>query len=175
MMKLKTRLFIFALGVFSNFANAQIYKCSQNGQAAKYQNMPCEQSQTIQTTVNLPKVERKQITLEQTQGHFFLIGELNKVKTTFLIDTGASMVALPQSLAKQAKILCSHEMVEVSTANGKVKACLASVEKLTLAPFQFENVQVLIHPNLDMPLLGMSVLQKFNIEQRGGKMRLFER
>ena len=137
--------------------------------------MPCEQSQTIQTTVNLPKVERKQITLERTQGHFFLTGELNKVKSVFLIDTGASLVALPKTLAAQAKILCSQEFVEVSTANGKVKACLATLEKLTLAPFEFENVQVLIHPNLETPLLGMSVLQQLNIEQRGEKMRLFER
>ncbi len=38
-----------------------------------------------------------------------------------------------------------------------------------------KNVEVLIHPNLDIPLLGMSVLQKFNIEQRNGEMHLSER
>jgi predicted aspartyl protease len=82
---------------------------------------------------------------------------------------------LPQALADQAHIICTNQFVTMNTANGKVKACIANVSKLSLSPFEFKNVEVLIHPNLDTPLLGMSVLQKFNIEQRNGEMHLLER
>lgn len=125
--------------------------------------------------VNLPTPERKQITLKQVQGHYFMVGEINGLKSTFLVDTGASLIALPQLLADKAHIICSEKLVTVSTANGKIQACAANVSKLMLTPFEFKNVEVLIHPNLAMPLLGMTVLQKFNIEQRNGEMRLSER
>jgi aspartyl protease family protein len=156
-------------------ANAEIYKCSTNGQVAKYQNSQCDTNKQTQEQVNLPKVERKQITLKQIQGHYFMMGEIHDIKSAFLIDTGATVIALPESFANKARVICSGKFVTSNTANGEVKACIANVAKLKLSPFEFENVQVLIHPNLDVPLLGMSVLQRFNIEQRNGEMHLFER
>lgn len=174
-MNLKTRLLCLVICVFSGMVNAQIYKCSTNGQAAKYQNSPCNESQQTQQQLTLPTVERKQITLKQIQGHYFMTGDINGIKSAFLIDTGASVIALPESFANKARVICSGKFVTSSTANGDVRACIANVAKLKLSPFEFENVQVLIHPNLDIPLLGMSVLQKFNIEQRNGEMHLSER
>jgi len=38
----------------------------------------------------------------------------------------------------------------------------------------FKNVTALIVPNLAQPLLGMNVLQGFNIEQKNEEMRLSE-
>jgi aspartyl protease family protein len=173
-MNLKTQLLFLVIGVFSGGVNAQIYKCSTNGQAAKYQNSPCNESQQTQQ-FNLPTVERKQITLKQIQGHYFMTGEIHGIKSAFLIDTGASVIALPESFANKARVICTGNFVTSSTANGDVRACIANVAKLKLSPFEFENVQVLIHPNLDIPLLGMTILQKFNIEQRNGEMHLSER
>jgi len=171
----KTGLWILGVYLFSHSINAEIYKCSTSGRETKYQNSPCSENKQTEEKVNLPTLERKQITLKQLQGHYFMVGEINGAKSSFLIDTGASSIALPQALADQAHIVCSNQFVTMSTANGKVKACIAKVSKLSLSPFEFKNVEVLIHPNLDIPLLGMSVLQKFNIEQRNGEMHLLER
>jgi clan AA aspartic protease (TIGR02281 family) len=171
----KTWFWIFGVCIFSQAANAEIYKCSTGGRETKYQNSPCTENKQTEEKVNLPTLERKQITLKQLQGHYFMAGEINGAKSSFLIDTGASSIALPQALADQAHIICTNQFVTMNTANGKVKACIANVSKLSLSPFEFKNVEVLIHPNLDTPLLGMSVLQKFNIEQRNGEMHLLER
>lgn len=174
-MNAKTQLLVLVISVFSSISNAEIYKCLTDGRDAKYQNSPCSESKQTEKKVNLPTVEHKQITLKQVQGHYFMTGEINGTKSTFLIDTGASFIALPQLLASQAHIICTDKFLIMSTANGKVQACIANVSKLSLSPFEFKNIEVLIHPNLEMPLLGMSVLQKFNIEQRNGEMHFSER
>jgi clan AA aspartic protease (TIGR02281 family) len=173
--KAKTQWLILVISVFSSVSNAEIYKCLTDGRDAKYQNSPCSESKQTEEKVNLPTLEHKQITLKQVQGHYFMTGEINGMKSIFLIDTGASIIALPESFANKARVICSGKFVTSSTANGDVRACIANVSKLSLSPFEFKNVEVLIHPNLEMPLLGMSVLQKFNIEQRNGEMHFSER
>lgn len=176
---LGTRFFILTLSICSNASNAEVYKCVTNGLDTKYQNTPCIESKQTEVKMNLPTlfpvVEHKKITLKQTRGHYFMTGEVNGTKSTFLVDTGASFIAIPQLLANQAHIICSNQFITVSTANGKIQACIANASKLLLSPFEFKNVEILIHPNLDMPLLGMSILQQFNIEQRNGEMHLSER
>ncbi len=164
------------MSVFSAVANAEaVYKCVTNGRDAKYQNSPCDESKQIAATVfDMPVTARKQITLKQNNGHYLIAGEINRTKLTFLIDTGASTIAIPQLFANQAHIICTNQFVTMNTANGKVQACVTTVPKLTLSPFEFNNVEVYIHPNLETPLLGMTILQKFNIEQRNGEMHISE-
>ncbi|MDD5228604.1 MAG: retropepsin-like aspartic protease [Methylococcales bacterium] len=171
----KTWLLILVISVFSGISNAQIYKCLNGEHDTKYQNSPCIDSKQTEVKIDFPTSTRKQITLKQIQGHYFIAGEINGTKSNFLVDTGASFIALPQLLAEQAHIICTNQFVTMNTANGKVQACIANASKLSLSPFEFKDVQVLIHPNLDMPLLGMSLLQQFNIEQRNGEMHFSER
>ena len=176
---LKASFLIVTISICSESANAEVYKCVTNGSDTKYQNSPCLENKQTEVKIDLstvyPTIERKHITLKQTRGHYFMAGEVNGTKSTFLVDTGASFIALPQFLANQAHIICTNQFVTMSTANGKVQACIAKVSKLLLSPFEFKNIEVLIHPNLEMPLLGMSILQQFNIEQRNGEMYLSER
>jgi clan AA aspartic protease (TIGR02281 family) len=175
-MNAKTLLFVLVISVFSHAANAEIYKCLTDGRDAKYQNSPCSESKQTEVKVNLPSVEHKQITLKQTQGHYFIAGEINGVKFPFMIDTGASFVVVSKSLADKAKINCSGIFVTMNTANGKVQDCVAYVEKLKIFPFELNNIEVHIASNLATEsLLGMNVLQKFNIEQRNGEMHFSER
>ena len=175
-MKAKTQLLILVMSVLSPVATAEIYKCLTDGRDAKYQNSPCIENKQTEVKVNLPIVERKQITLKHVDnGHYLINAEINGVKFPFLIDTGASFVVLTKQLAEKAKITCTGIFVTMNTANGKVQDCVAYVSKLTIAPFELKNVEVHIASNLaTLPLLGMSVLQKFNIEQRNGEMHLSE-
>lgn len=174
-MTLKTRFLIFVISVFSSISQAEIYKCLTNSHETKYQNSPCVGNVQSENKVNVPIIEHKQTTIKQIQGHYFMTGEINGIKSPFLVDTGASLIALPQSFADKAKIACSGDFIKIGTANGEIMACVAKLEKLSLTPFEFQNVDAVIHPNLDIPLLGMNVLQKFNIEQRNGEMHLFEK
>ena len=175
-MKMKAWWLIFLSSIFSHAVCAEIYKCLTNGRDATYQNSPCIENKQTEIKVNLPSIERKQITLKHVHnGHYLINAEINSVKFPFLIDTGASFVVLPKPLAEKAKIICTGIFVTVNTANGKVQDCVAYISKLTIAPFELKNVEVHITSNLaTLPLLGMNVLQKFNIEQRNGEMHLSE-
>lgn len=174
-MKLKTRFLIFVISVFSSTLNAEVYKCLTNEHETKYQNSPCVENSQREEKMNFPTIQHRQRTIKQIQGHYFITGEINGIQSPFLIDTGASFVALPQSFADKARIICSGKFITIKTANGEISACVANVKKLLLVPFEFKDIDVVIHPNLDIPLLGMSILQKFNIEQRNSEMYISEK
>jgi hypothetical protein len=60
----------------------------------------------------------------------------------------------------------------MNTANGKADACKAKIKKLVFGFFQIEDVDAVIVPNLGQPLMGMNVLQMFNISQDKGEMQI---
>ncbi|PXW83483.1 clan AA aspartic protease (TIGR02281 family) [Nitrosomonas sp. Nm84] len=111
--------------------------------------------------------------LQQTRdGHYFSAGTVNGSPVVFMIDTGATIVSISSEIASQAGIQkCSPRLV--STANGKVSACAATVAEITFGSFKLTNVDVNVMP--DMPgsaLLGMNVLRNFHIEQINKVMRI---
>lgn len=160
----------------SAWSEGTIYKCKNPQGETIYKKSPClEEGQTVSTWVE-PSRELKKTSIRQDEnGYYFLEGAVNGASFTFLIDTGATGVALPDSIAAAAKIACKAQRVLLSTANGLVSGCAAMAPILTFGPFQLKNVEVMILPNLDQPLLGMNVLQRFNIEQDHGEMRISER
>ena len=58
------------------------------------------------------------------------------------------------------------------TGNGNISVCTSTIQKLKFGTFTLLNVEAIIAPNLNQPLLGMNVLRKFRVEQDGGEMRL---
>lgn len=111
--------------------------------------------------------------LQQTRdGHYFSSGTVNGSPVVFMIDTGATIVSISSEIASQAGIQkCAPRLV--STANGKVSACAATVAEITFGSFKLTNVDVNVMP--DMPgsaLLGMNVLRNFHIEQIDKVMRI---
>jgi len=175
-------LSVIALSAFSiNAFGEMIYKCRNQQGEMKYQKSAC--TDTTQTTSSLVEIkttqpvkkQKKSIVLDQgSNGHYFLAGEVNSTALTFVIDTGASVVSLPSSVAHAAEIDCKKQ-VKMSTANGLANACTVTIPKLKFGSFLIEDVAAVVVPNLDEPLLGMNVLQQFNIVQEHGQMRISER
>lgn len=104
-------------------------------------------------------------------GHYFVDGAVNDHYLNFVIDTGATVVALPQRLANEAGVKCQGRAIS-QTANGNTTVCTATIRELKFGGFTLRNVEAVFSPNLDQPLLGMNVLQRFHVEQEGGEMRL---
>lgn len=158
-----------------------VYKCRNEQGEMKYQKSPC--AEDVQTTSTMLEIkttkpvikEKKTLVIDQhPNGHYFLEAEVNSTPLTFVIDTGASVVSLPSAVANAAEIKCAKQVV-MDTANGLAKACAVTIPKLKFASFIIEDVAAVVVPNLSEPLLGMNVLQQFNISQDHGRMRITER
>ena len=114
--------------------------------------------------------------LQQTrEGHYFSSGAVNGVPVVFLIDTGATTVAISKQITSRVGIQkCVPQ--QMATANGIVNACKTIVPEITFGEFKLTNVEVMVMPNLPgNPLLGMNVLRNFHIEQIDQIMRISAR
>ena len=85
-------------------------------------------------------------------------------RTPMLADTGASAVALRETDARRAGImpLPGDYTVEVSTANGVVKAARARADLIRIGRIEVRDVDVLVLPDkaLSISLLGMTFLNR---------------
>jgi aspartyl protease family protein len=94
------------------------------------------------------------------QGHFFVDAVVNGAPVRFLVDTGASLVALTPADARAAGLSDgSGERVTISTAHGNATALKASLRRLRIDQLELEDVPaVVMDGSLPVSLLGMSFL-----------------
>lgn len=115
-----------------------------------------------------------QITISRDHdGHFRLKGSVNDSPVIFLLDTGASSVAVSDELAKRAGLKPKAELI-TETANGSAVGYFTVIDKMMLGPVELNHVSAVIVPNLDsdQALLGMNILQHFEITQNRDTMVL---
>lgn len=161
-----------------------IYKCRDAQGVLVYQERPCaKDTQPVSSwnaAMETPQLDEEAkkagvddvlVLRQQRNGHYFLDGTINGRTLTFVVDTGATAISLPQEAAMSAQIYC-REQILMQTANGIASACVTSIPKLEFGPFRIANVPATIAPGLTQPLLGMSVLRHFRIEQENGEMRI---
>lgn len=104
-------------------------------------------------------------------GHYFIDGHINGQPIKFLVDTGASLVAIPQPLASRLGLEGRYP-VTLKTANGEVTGSLTRLKQLSFADFNLQNIKAVIIPNSpdETVLLGMNVLAKFNLSQENKQL-----
>jgi len=105
------------------------------------------------------------------QGHYVAPGQINGKPVTFLLDTGATMVAVPYHMADQLG-LRKGRAVPIKTANGTSKSYLTTIEELRLGEIVAMQVRGGLAVGLtgNEILLGMSVLADLEIIQRGNSL-----
>ena len=96
-------------------------------------------------------------------GHYYVDAGVNGGRVTFLVDTGASMVAIDLDDARAVGIRPETLVfnIPVSTAAGQAMAAPVMIPTLDLAGHRFENVPALVIRGSGMSLLGMSILGQF--------------
>jgi aspartyl protease family protein len=106
-------------------------------------------------------------------GHYVTAGTINGRPVTFLLDTGATAVALPLDLAQSLELpLLPGGMSK--TANGLVRTWNTRLDSVGVAGLTMQNVRAVVMPNMpgDEVLLGMSYLKRFELIQRGDTLTL---
>ncbi|HEC25814.1 MAG TPA: TIGR02281 family clan AA aspartic protease [Gammaproteobacteria bacterium] len=106
-------------------------------------------------------------------GHYVTSGKMNGVNVQFLLDTGATDVAIPLYVADRLSLPRGPER-RYSTANGMVTAYSTILDSVSIGPIQVNNVRASINPGLKgrEVLLGMSVLKRIEFTQRGDSLIL---
>lgn len=110
-------------------------------------------------------------------GHYLVDGWVNGRRQSFLVDTGATTVALSAAMADRLGLDWRQApRAMTSTANGMVAVAQISIASLRLGQVQLANVAAVVLPQ-DMPhaLLGNSALGRFTLQRSGDTLRLVRR
>jgi aspartyl protease family protein len=121
---------------------------------------------------------RQSVTLSaDTRGHFVSMGAINDQPVQFVVDTGATLVALPAADATRAGIDYRRgEVALTKTAAGLVPVYRVRLDKVRLGAIEVSGVEgVVIEKGLDIALLGMSFLNRVDMRHEGQLMTLTRR
>jgi aspartyl protease family protein len=109
-------------------------------------------------------------------GHFQADAYVDGRRLAFMIDTGASVIALRQQDAARLGIRPAQRdfTARISTANGVVFAAPAELASVELGGIRVRNVAAVVLPDeaLAQNLLGMSFLSRIHWQYQGGRLIL---
>lgn len=110
-------------------------------------------------------------------GHFIAEGQVNGGAVRFLVDTGATMIALPASDARRLGIdYASARRASARTASGTTPVFLVKLDTVRVGTIELHNVEAaVIEQGLDTALLGMSFLNRVEMQRDGERMLLTRR
>lgn len=104
---------------------------------------------------------------QNRQGHYVTSGTINGTPVVFLVDTGATDVAIPASMQSELGLAAGRTAM-AQTANGVVRVAQTRIDTLTIGDITLHNINANLNPGLGegQILLGMSVLRQLEFTQR---------
>jgi aspartyl protease family protein len=130
--------------------------------------------ETNPNTARALKMQQGDLTLLRNRaGHYLADGEINGRSVTFLLDTGATWVALPLALGRELG-LKRGAAVTLQTANGPATGYQTRLDRVRIGPLELTDVAAVMSDGLDADavLLGMSFLKRVEFTQRDDKLIL---
>ncbi len=124
-----------------------------------------------ETSVNSPKKSLN--LLRQPDGMYRVRGTINNISVMFLVDTGATSIAMNHLTAQKIGVpFRTGEKIRAATASGIVEAFRVNLSSVRVGDLELKNVEgaVIVGSQPDQVLLGMSFLGQFKIEHNGANM-----
>ncbi|MFT7387882.1 MAG: aspartyl protease family protein [Candidatus Endobugula sp.] len=105
--------------------------------------------------------------------HYVTQGAINQIEVTFLLDTGATDVVIPEHIADDLGLQKGRQQ-QALTANGVITVYGTRLTQLAIGDITLTNVNASINPAMknDEILLGMSALKSIEFTQRGDQLTL---
>ena len=113
------------------------------------------------------------VLLQNSAGHYVAGGLINDQPVTFLLDTGATSVSVPESLAHRLG-LARGAAYETHTANGVITTYATRLHSVAIGNIARQNVRAHINPHAsgDEVLLGMTFLRHLELTQRDRELTI---
>lgn len=110
-------------------------------------------------------------------GHFMAEGRVNGGTVRFMVDTGATTIALPASDARRLGInYLNGERGMVQTANGAAPVYRVTLDTVEVGDITLNGVEAMIlERGLTTALLGMSFLSRTSMQREGETLTLIKR
>ena len=106
-------------------------------------------------------------------GHFYAEAQVNGAQIRFMVDTGATMVALTPADAQRAGIALPSERAKAIGAGGEIEVIPVTIDRIALGPLEARNVRGAVAEQLPVSLLGQSFLNRIGtVEISGDSMVL---
>ncbi len=107
-------------------------------------------------------------------GHFTTLGSVNGRPVSFMVDTGATVIALGTSQADAIGLNWrAAPTIATQTANGPVAARAVTLDRVRVGEVEVTQVPAIVLPvTLPHALLGNSFLQRFQLKRTNDVMRL---
>lgn len=118
---------------------------------------------------NIAEVRLKQ----NRYGHYVVNGQINNTPVTFLLDTGATLISIPENIANKLNLEKGYPS-QSRTANGTITVYRTRLNTVGIGPIKLNNIRATINPNMsgDEILLGMSFMKHLEMTQKGNELVL---
>jgi len=124
-----------------------------------------------------PDTRQSVVLAADARGHFTVEGAINGGSMRFLVDTGATAIALPASDARRLGIDYRKGVRGIThTANGNAVAYRVRLDRVKVGAIELTGVEaIVIESGLEIALLGMSFLNRVEMRREGETMTLIRR
>jgi len=126
---------------------------------------------SIGSSISSASAKRNIRLSRDSRGMYFSSGTINNFPVNFLVDTGATFVAINSNLAKQLGLdyKSTGRASQANTASGMVKAWKLKLDKVAIGgiELQFVDAAVIEGDFPVTPLLGMSFLSRVTMRDDG--------
>jgi aspartyl protease family protein len=114
---------------------------------------------------------------ESSGGHFMTAGQINGRAVQFMVDTGATTIAMSTLDAERAGINYKNgQAVQMSTANGTVQGFRIKLNSVRVGDVEVFDVDAVVTPQpMPFMLLGNSFLTRFQMKRDSNLMTLDKR
>ncbi|WP_217884371.1 retropepsin-like aspartic protease family protein [Thioflexithrix psekupsensis] len=116
----------------------------------------------------------KEVVLIRNRSHHYLTtGQINGEDVLFLLDTGATVVSIPENVANRLNLKRGSPML-AQTANGTITTYQTQIDQVSIGDIRLHGVRASINPYMEGEevLLGMSFLKQLTLIQEGNRLVL---
>jgi len=174
---MRRNLFLLFLLIFTTGADADMYTWTDSSGRLHFSDIPVPGASKYQvkgsnrihnSTYNLEaNRKRKEVPYQMVNGSMMVRGKVNGIPLRFVVDTGATHVVIPPSVAQRADIRSrgAREVV-MDTANGKARAVAVWLDRLDIDSMSAKNVRAVIQKlpgKEEKGLLGMNFLGRYKM------------